>query len=206
MWDQVAATGGARWLWSIIQVKEGGLIMKKMLVIAILLGLLVNACSNLSGNRSSEGEMMEKYHDLLERENVREVVTRLFISTDNRDWDTVSRLFAAEVLFDMTSMVGGEPVKLTPQQIVASWEKGLKPLKAIHHQAGNFIVNTNQTEATVFCYGIASHYLPNKTNQNSRIFVGSYDIHLIKSGDNWQIDQFKFKLKYIDGNPNLEGS
>lgn len=180
--------------------------MKKMLVIAILLGLLVNACSNLSGNRSSEGEMMEKYHDLLERENVREVVTRLFISTDNRDWDTVSRLFAAEVLFDMTSMVGGEPVKLTPQQIVASWEKGLKPLKAIHHQAGNFIVNTNQTEATVFCYGIASHYLPNKTNQNSRIFVGSYDIHLIKSGDNWQIDQFKFKLKYIDGNPNLEGS
>jgi len=180
--------------------------MKKKVAITILLILLVSACSNVSGTRSSDSEMMEKYHDLLQREEVRQVVTRLFISTDNRDWDTVSRLFAAEVLFDMTSMVGGEPVKLTPKEIVASWDKGLKPLKAIHHQAGNFIVNTNQTEATVFCYGIASHYLPNKTNQNTRIFVGSYNFHLVRNGENWQIDRFKFNLKYIDGNPNLEGS
>ncbi len=180
--------------------------MKKMIAITILLGLMVNACSNLSGNRSSQSEMMGKYHDLVQKEKVKEVVTRLFVSTDNRDWDTVSRLFAAEVLFDMTSMVGGQPVKLSPQEIVASWDKGLKPLKAIHHQAGNFIVDANQTEATVFCYGIASHYLPNKTNQNTRVFVGSYNFHLIKSGENWQIDQFKFNLKYIDGNPNLEGS
>ena len=106
----------------------------------------------------------------------------------------------------MTSMVGGEPVTLTPLEIVTSWEKGLKPLKAIHHQAGNYIVNANQNEAEVFCYGIASHYLPNKSNQNTRIFVGSYDFHLIKNGENWQIDKFKFNLKYIDGNPNLEGS
>ena len=177
-----------------------------MIVITMLVALLASSCSNISGSRSAESEMMGEYHDLLAREEVREVVTRLFISTDNRDWDTVSRLFAAEVLFDMTSMVGGEPVKLTPQEIVASWDKGLKPLKAIHHQAGNFIVDVNKSEATVFCYGIASHYLPNATNQNTRIFVGSYNFHLVKNGDNWQIDQFKFNLKYIDGNPNLEGS
>ena len=78
--------------------------MKKMIAITILLGLMVNACSNLSGNRSSQSEMMGKYHDLVQKEKVKEVVTRLFVSTDNRDWDTVSRLFAAEVLFDMTSM------------------------------------------------------------------------------------------------------
>ena len=101
---------------------------------------------------------------------------------------------------------GGQPVTLTAQQIVAAWDKGLKPLKAIHHQSGNFIVDTTQNEADVFCYGIASHYLPNKTNQNTRVFVGSYNFHLIKNGATWQIDQFKFNLKYIDGNPNLEGS
>ena len=178
----------------------------KMLVVAILLSLLVNAGLTHADSRSSDSEMLGRYHELMEREKVKEVVTRLFISTDNRDWDTVSRLFAAEVLFDMTSMAGGEPVKLTPQQIVDSWDKGLKPLKAIHHQAGNFIVDVDQTEASVFCYGIASHYLPNKTNRNTRIFVGSYNFHLVKIGDNWQIDQFKFNLKYIDGNPNLEGS
>ena len=32
----------------------------------------------------------------------------------------------------------------------------------------------------------------------------SPSIYLIKEGQNWHIDQFKFNLKYIDGNPNLE--
>jgi uncharacterized membrane-anchored protein YjiN (DUF445 family) len=180
--------------------------MKKWIAITSLLVCVVSACANFTGNRSSENKLMITYENLLEKEKVKEVVNRLFISTDNRDWDTVSQLFAPEVLFDMTSMVGGEPVMLTAQEIVASWEKGLKPLKAIHHQAGNYIVHVNQKEAEVFCYGIASHYLPNKTNRNTRIFVGSYDFHLTKNSENWQIDKFKFNLKYIDGNLKLEAS
>jgi hypothetical protein len=180
--------------------------MKKLFAITVLLVLVISACTNFSGNRSSESKRMSTYQNLLEKDKVKEIVNRLFISTDNRDWDPVSQLFAQEVLFDMTSMVGGKPVTLTPQEIVASWEKGLKPLKAIHHQAGNYIVHVNQKEAEVFCYGIASHYLPNKTNQNTRIFVGSYNFHLIKNGEVWQIDKFKFNLKYIDGNLKLEAS
>ena len=180
--------------------------MKKLSVIMVLLVLAIGACTNFSANRSSESKMRSAYQNLLEKDEVKEIVNRLFISTDNRDWDAVSRLFASEVLFDMTSMVGGEPMTLTPAEIVASWEKGLKPLKAIHHQVGNYIVHIHQKEAAVFCYGIASHYLPNKTNQNTRIFVGSYDFHLIKMDENWQVDKFKFNLKFIDGNSNLETS
>ena len=180
--------------------------MNKLFTISILMVLVIGGCANLSGDRESEAQMMSTYQNLLEKEKAKEVVNQLFINTDRRDWDKVSQLFAAEVLFDMTSMVGGKPVMLTPKEIVSSWDKGLKPLKAIHHQAGNYIVNVNQNEANVFCYGIASHYLPNKTNQNTRTFVGSYEFHLIKNGENWQIDKFKFNLKYIDGNPNLEGS
>jgi hypothetical protein len=67
-------------------------------------------------------------------------VNLLFINTDERKWQAVSDCFADEVLFDMTSMVGGETMKLTPQQIVDTWDTGLKGLKAIHHQAGNYIV------------------------------------------------------------------
>ena len=92
----------------------------------------------------------------------------------------------------MTSMAGGEPVTLTSQQIVDAWDQGLKALKSIHHQAGNYMVNINQGQAEAFCYGIASHYLPNKTNQNTRLFVGSYNFHLTKEVQSWRIDQFKF--------------
>ena len=179
---------------------------KKVLAITSLLVFVISACANFAGNRSSGRELMNAYENVLEKEKVKETVNRLFISTDNRDWSEVSSLFASEVLFDMTSMVGGDPVTLTPQEIVTSWEKGLKPLKAIHHQAGNYIVSINQNEAEVFCYGIASHYLPNKSNQNTRTFVGSYDFHLVKNDQRWQIDKFKFNLKYIDGNLKLEDS
>ena len=56
----------------------------------------------------------------------------------------------------------------------------------------------------VFCYGVAFHHLPNETGQNTRVFVGSYDFDLVKDQDNWKITKFKYNLKYIDGNLNLE--
>ncbi len=141
-----------------------------------------------------------------EREKVIETVTRLFINTDNRDWPAAKALFAPKVLFDMTSLAGGAPASITPQEIVDGWDRGLKPLKAIHHQAGNFLADVTETEATVFCYGVAWHYLPNRTKRNTRTFVGSYDVHLVKLDGVWKIDRFKFNLKFIDGNPELEKS
>lgn len=150
--------------------------------------------------------MNDEFKILFEKDLVIEAVNRLFIKTDNKEWPEVKACFADEVLFDMTSLAGGEPATITSQAIVEAWYKGLKELKAIHHQAGNFVVKIKNEEAEVFCYGIASHYLPNKTNQNTRTFVGSYDFHLTKKDSRWRIDKFKFNLKYIDGNPNLEAS
>ena len=37
-----------------------------------------------------------------------------------------------------------------------------------------------------------------------RTFVGSYDFTLVRDGSAWRIDGFRFNLKYMDGNPNLE--
>lgn len=150
--------------------------------------------------------MKDQHKDLLEKDAVIGVINQLFISTDNRDWAKVKTCFTDKVLFDMTSMAGGEPATMTSQQIVDGWDQGLKALKAVHHQAGNYVVNINNNEAEAFCYGVAFHYLPNKTNQNTRTFVGSYNFHLTKTGNAWRIDKFKFNLKFIDGNANLEAS
>lgn len=140
------------------------------------------------------------------RNEVIAAADRLFLCTDARDWRCVTDVFAPEVLFDMTSLTGGQPEKKTPHQIVSGWEEGLKGLKAIHHQAGNYQVTLKGNEADLFCYGIALHYLPNPTNQNTRTFVGSYNFHLVKTEAGWKINALKFNLKFIDGNKDLEGS
>jgi hypothetical protein len=143
---------------------------------------------------------------LSDQNEVIRTITTLFVETDNRNWTAVKAVFADTVLFDMTSMTGGEPARLTSSQIVDGWDQGLKPLRAVHHQAGNYLVTIHGSEADAFCYGIASHYLPNATDRNTRTFVGSYNFHLTKRGQRWVIDRFRFTLKYIDGNENLTGS
>jgi hypothetical protein len=148
---------------------------------------------------------MDPMNRLIEKDKVITVCTLLFNHTDARNWQGVQNCFAPQVVFDMTSLAGGEPATMTPQAIADAWEQGLRPLHAIHHQVGNFIVDIQQDEADVFCYGMAFHYLPTPSNNNTRVFVGSYEFHLSKITDDWRIDQFKFNLKYIDGNMELTG-
>jgi len=130
----------------------------------------------------------------MDERGVIEVITNLFVGTDNRDWALVQRCFAPRVLFDMTSMAGAEPATLTPQQITDAWDAELKPIRAVHHQVGNFLVRIQGDEADAFCYGIAYHYRPAQSGRNTRVFVGSYDFHLVRG----KIDSFRFNLKFID--------
>jgi len=143
--------------------------------------------------------------DLQELKAKDEVITKvnkLFIYTDSRDWKNVQKLFDKKVAFDMTSLAGGTPAELKPEQITSSWESGLKNLKVIHHQAGNYIVTISSAGADVFCYGTAVHYLPDKSGRNTRIFVGSYNIHLVKK-ESWVIDRFRYNSKFVEGNLDL---
>jgi hypothetical protein len=141
---------------------------------------------------------------LLEKDRIIDTLNLLFTATDERDWPTVRRCFAEKVLFDMTSLAGGAPSWVTPEQIAAGWEEGLRQLEAIHHQVGNYHVDVRGDEATAFCYGIASHYRSTGSGRNTRVFVGSYDFHLLRVEERWRIDSFRFNLKYIDGNAELE--
>jgi hypothetical protein len=150
--------------------------------------------------------MSNEFETIVDQTKIIETINRLFIGTDNRDWALVRSCFTSRVLFDMSSLGAGAPEHLTPDDIVSAWDTGLKPLKAIHHQAGNYLVEVGGTKAGAFCYGIASHYLPNKSNKNTRTFVGSYEFELLKDSGRWKISMFKFNLKYVDGNPDLESS
>ncbi len=151
--------------------------------------------------------MEEEVRQLIERTTITDIITKLFVSTDRRDWLAVQDCFGGKVLFDMTSLTGGEPTMATPQQITEGWDKGLKPLHAIHHQAGNYQVTVRGDTADVHCYAVAWHYLPNPSNRNTRSFIGSYDFHLTHQlPGGWKIDAMKFNLKFMDGNKELEAA
>jgi hypothetical protein len=141
---------------------------------------------------------------LAERAAVIDVITALFVETDNRNWPTVLQCLASRVRFDTTSVSGGQPTELGGDDIVAAWDRGLRPIQAVHHQVGNFRIRLDGARATTECYGIALHYLRTRSGRNTRTFVGSYDFELEKQNGRWRITLFRFNLKFLDGNLELE--
>ncbi|HEY3013155.1 MAG TPA: nuclear transport factor 2 family protein [Gemmatimonadales bacterium] len=148
--------------------------------------------------------MSDPIRQLVEKDRIIDTINQLFIATDNRDWATVRGCLADTVLLDMISLAGGRPASMTGEEVAAGWEQGLRPIEAVHHQAGNYRVDVEGDQATAFCYGIASHYRKTRSGRNTRVFVGSYDFHLQRTEGRWQIDRFRFNLKYIEGNAELE--
>ena len=131
-----------------------------------------------------------------------DVVTQLFVSTDQHNWDTLKETFNTSVLLDYSSMTGNAATELTPDQIISSWKGVLPGFEFTHHQIGNVLTTIDGNTAKVFCYGTATHYLKHD-NGNIWTVVGSYNFDLIKVSGQWKISSMTFNFKYQDGNTAL---
>lgn len=141
------------------------------------------------------------------RDEVIELVNRLFVYTDSQQWNKlVKEVFKEKVLFDMTSLGSGEAKEMTAAAICDLWRKGFAGIDHVHHQSGNFIVDFNEDgiEADVFCYATATHYKQSATQGKTREFIGSYNLHASFTDLGWRLDSFRYNLKYITGNEELK--
>lgn len=142
---------------------------------------------------------------LIDKIEITEVVNRLFVYTDKREWGKLSSLvFASHVIMDMTSMGAEKVTRLKSEEICHMWDESFSGLDAVHHQAGNYLIEVIADQASVIAYSIASHYKSSASKGKTRNFVGSYDLHLIRMKTGWRIDGFTYHLKYSEGNLTLE--
>jgi hypothetical protein len=141
------------------------------------------------------------------REIVIELVNKLFVYTDSRQWNLlVKEVFKDEVNFDMSSLGSGPAMQLKSSAICDMWSKGFVDIDQVHHQAGNFIVDfhADGVEASIFCYAVATHFKQSAENGKTREFVGSYNLHASFTDLGWRIDAFKYNVKFINGNADLK--
>lgn len=136
---------------------------------------------------------------------VEELANKLFMYTDAREWHKLEiEVFSPDVWFDMTSAGGGEPKYIPASEICAMWKEGFANLDAVHHQAGHYLISVDANDANIFGYAIALHYRKAAKKGNTRSFVGSYDLKAVRGTKGWRLSQFKYNLKFIDGNSTLE--
>jgi hypothetical protein len=131
-----------------------------------------------------------------DRLQIKETVNQLFIYTDFQEWSNLKeKVFYNEVYLDMTSMGAKEPKLYTSKEICEMWKDGFKDVDAIHHQAGNFVIEVDEDEAAVFVYATATHYRE-KPEKKIESFVGGYDFNLIRTINGWRITRMRYNLKY----------
>jgi hypothetical protein len=138
------------------------------------------------------------------RDEITEVVNKLFVYTDMQEWDKLqNEVFAVKILFDMSSL-GGEKAEKTAGEICEIWRTGFAGIDAVNHLAGNYLIKIENSTATVFAYATATHYKASAEKGQTREFVGTYNIGLTRGAGGWKIDQFKYNLKYATGNVDLD--
>lgn len=138
--------------------------------------------------------------DMNPKDNIIAVVSSIFEGTDAHDWDKVEKAFASTVTLDYTSMAGGEPAKLSPQQIIGAWSGLLPGFDKTRHMIHHFEVVENEEGGYYVTHdGTANHYL----NGSSWTVVGNYEHQFIEEAGEWKVATMKFNMEFIDGNTDL---
>ncbi|HEY1870383.1 MAG TPA: nuclear transport factor 2 family protein [Chitinophagaceae bacterium] len=131
-----------------------------------------------------------------------ELANKLFMYTDAQEWKKLlAEVFVHEIWFDVGN---GEPKILHATEICEKWREGFIGLDAVHHQAGQYLITSKNDTADIYGYAVALHYKKVAAKGNSRTFIGSYDLKAIRTEKGWRLSQFKYNLKFIDGNTTLE--
>lgn len=137
-------------------------------------------------------------------ENITEIISKLFLSADERDWETTLGIFDEVVLLDYTSMTGGEPAMLNREDIIAAWKSFLPGFDSTDHQLSDFDVKIEDDLAQAMFFGHAEHFIGDEI----WIVEGDYETELVRKNDGWLINKLKFDLSKQDGNlelPKLAG-
>jgi hypothetical protein len=142
---------------------------------------------------------------IADKAELTELANKLFMYCDLRDWDgMLAEVFTPVIAFDASSAGGGNPGSMEARSVCDMWAEGFTGLDAVHHQAGHYLISVNGDSADIYAYAIATHYKKAAINGATRMFVGSYDLKAERKASGWRLSQFKYNLKYIDGNISLE--
>jgi hypothetical protein len=133
---------------------------------------------------------------------IRRVTDELFITTDLKDWPAARALFAdGPIEVDMSSLVGGAPVQLRADQLIAGFDAGLHRGKLSHHLAANYRVHVDGDRAELWAHGYAWNRVP-ALPAGSDLWEtwGNYRLTYRRTSAGWRIDGFRYYSKLTRGN------
>ena len=141
--------------------------------------------------------------ELEDRLAILELIGRLALTIDARDWNTLGELFTDTVYHDRTSLTGGEPYTAPVAQFVEGWRQTLQNMDAVHHQITNHVITLDGDQATCAANMQGIHVLTNASGGPMWTVGGRHDYQLTRTPDGWRIAGLTFTLQWATGNMNV---
>jgi hypothetical protein len=132
------------------------------------------------------GQSSAQESPTVQQQQIVDTVQTMFTETDAKHWDNVRRVLADHVVMDFTSINGGRPAVLTPEQITRTWS-GFD--RVSHHMTG-FKVTENADQALVTYTGSTDHFL----DHSKWVVEGSYETSLRNINGEWRVTAHKIHL------------
>ncbi|NEO56962.1 MAG: hypothetical protein F6K54_30140 [Okeania sp. SIO3B5] len=126
---------------------------------------------------------------------IKTIVESVATLADNRNFESLEKLYAEEVEVDYTSAFGGEVELKSPQALMTQWASSLPGFERTRHQISNIKTVVNGDRATATADVVANHYLDKMFWQ----ITGSYKYNVVKEEGEWRISQMTFLAKSEKG-------
>jgi hypothetical protein len=136
---------------------------------------------------------------LLDREEIRDVITAYGRSLDARDWTTQRTLYTDP--FDMDySSIGVPGRTIAVDDWVALLSSFFAQLPATQHMTNTLELDVRGDDAVVVAMLHAQHFLPNDKGDSVQRMIGTYDVTLRRTAHGWKIGRIALKAQWHEGN------
>jgi SnoaL-like domain len=140
---------------------------------------------------------------IADRLDIIELISKLSINLDARDWSAVRGLFTDVVYSDRTSLFGGEPVTLGADEFVEGWRQSLDNLDAVNHLVANHVITLEGDKAKCAANMQGVHVFHNPSGDDMWNVGGRHDYQLERTADGWLIAGLTFTISWATGNMNI---
>lgn len=123
---------------------------------------------------------------LADEAEIRRLVDKIDNLCDAKDWETLRDCFTDEVDADFTSLAGGEPARVSADDLIEDWKTNLFAEKKSFHQRGNHLIEIEGDRAEVFSKAYAFNLLESGEVTRLWEFWGNYTHMFVKTGTGWK--------------------
>jgi hypothetical protein len=153
------------------------------------------------GQVEHDEEIQQQLHEQKQSDElaIRLVVDEIDNACDAKVWETCRSFFADEVEVDFTSLAGGEPAKISADDLIAAWKTNLFAEKKTYHQRGNHRIEVSGDKATVFSKAYAFNLLESGEVAGLWEVWGNYTHDLVRTENGWKCSAMKLEVVHQRG-------